>query len=101
MKTNLARVRERHAVLAPPVPAKIIPFPAAARAPAARPAVSQASPPSLGVHIALALILVLACLLWEAMSMPQGALVDAGQTTITSPRAQLEPVCACPTRGFA
>jgi hypothetical protein len=93
MKTNAARVLRADAAMAPPVPAQIIPFPVPARAVAVAPAPAVAPRtsvrPSLGVNIVLALILMLACLLWEVMSIPSSALVDAGHTAITSPRASL------------
>lgn len=99
MKTNVARIREQHAAVARPAPAQIIPFPVPARGPLP---VATRMPPSrhsLGVNIMLALILVLACLLWEVMSIPSSTLVDAGHTAVTSPRALLD--CACAAHGVA
>jgi hypothetical protein len=99
MSTNTARVWRQDAVTVPAAPAKIIPFPVPARVAVAVPArVAVAAPvaapvlvhPSLGVNLVLALILLLACLLWEVMSVPSSALIDAGHTAITSPRALLD-----------
>jgi hypothetical protein len=90
----------RHAV-APEAPAKIVPFPVKATAAAGPAPGKRRSRPSLGVNIALAIILALACLLWEAASMPAGALVDLGHVAITSPRALLDAVRAFAGHGLA
>jgi hypothetical protein len=107
MKTNVVRFRAPDAAMARPVPAQIIPFPVAVRAAAAR-TVDRPLPdpgPSLGLNIVLALILMLACLLWEAMSVPSAPsfapLPDGGQTAVTSPRALLDPAFAPVPRDFA
>jgi hypothetical protein len=116
MKTNVVRISRADGAAARTVPAQIIPFPVPARAVVTAPAapVLPAAPalpavpapasrhvvrPSVGVNVVLALILMLACLLWEVMSIPSSALVDAGHTAITSPRASLDLGCA--THGLA
>ena len=99
MKTNVARIQERQLAVVQPAPAQIIPFPVPARAPVPVAVRMPPSRPSLGVNIMLALILALACLLWEVMAIPSSALVDAGHTAVTSPRALLD--CACAVHGVA
>jgi hypothetical protein len=107
MKTNVVRFRAPDAAMAQPAPAQIIPFPVAVRAAAARTVDRPLSGPgpSLGLNIVLALILMLACLLWEAMSASSASslapLPDAGQTAVTSPRALLDAVFAPLPRDFA
>jgi hypothetical protein len=101
MKTNVARIREQHAAVVQPAPAQIIPFPVPARG--TLPVATRMPPsrPSLGVNIMLALILALACLLWEMTSMPSNTLVDAGHTAVTSPRALLDGAGDSAVRGVA
>lgn len=94
MKTNVARIREQQAVVVQLAPAQIIPFPAPARSAAPVAPCTPPSRPSLGVNIMLALILALACLLWEVMAIPASTLVDAGHTAVTSPRALLDGTSA-------
>ena len=99
MKTNAARIKEQHAAVVQLAPAQVIPFPVPARATVPAATGMPPSRPSLGVNIMLALILVLTCLLWEVMAIPSSALVDAGHTAVTSPRALLD--CACAVHGVA
>lgn len=99
MKTNVVRIKEQRAAVVQQAPAQIIPFPISFRA--AVPAARESSSPNLGVNVVLALILLLACLLWEVMVIPSSALVDAGHTAVTSPRALLNGACACAVHSLA
>jgi hypothetical protein len=101
MKTNTARIREQQAAVVPLAPAQIIPFPGPLRAKVPVVAPLPAAHPSLGVNVMLALVLLLACLLWEMMVIPSSALVDAGHTAVTSPRALLDGKCGCGGYGVA
>jgi hypothetical protein len=101
MKTNVVRIKEQHAAAVQLAPAQIIPFPVPVRTKVRTAPGMPPSRPNLGVNIVLALILILACLLWEVMVIPSSTLVDAGHTAVTSPRALLDGARARPVYGVA
>lgn len=52
----------------------------------------QVDRPSLALNILLMLLLVLACVIWEAMSSRHGTAHDMRQSPVTSPRAAAVPI---------
>ena len=103
MATHVARIRESHVAPIRKRSATIIQFPVRASVPPVeveRPNTENGSD-VLGLTIVLGIFLILACVLWEALSAPSIMNDIAGRSAITSPRADIGASVLDGIRGLA
>jgi hypothetical protein len=89
MYSKATRAYQQRARSAHPTPATIIRFPNEVRLPAPHVAAGPKPGPSIGVSLVLALILLIACLLWEIVSGPGGVAAEPARGATTAPRVLL------------